>query len=241
MQSIVKIQRKLKELGYYNLTIDGLWGPSSQKALLQATAQNKVEIYFDFKLFKTLFNVTKLTQEVVDSINCLFDTFNAYTTIDSNNPVYVAYMLGTTWHETAHTMLPIMEKGCVAYLSKYDTGKLAKELGNTPQADGDGIKYAGRGYVQITGRNNYDYFTRALRIDLINNPDLALNPSIAAKILVIGSLEGRFTGRKLANYIKIGTLQEFINARRVINGTNEAERIARYASQFLQCIILKEK
>ncbi len=42
MQSIVKIQRKLKELGYYNLTIDGLWGPSSQKALLQATAQNKV-------------------------------------------------------------------------------------------------------------------------------------------------------------------------------------------------------
>ena len=52
MQSIVKIQRKLKELGYYNLTIDGIWGPSSQKALLQATAQNKVEIYFDFKLFK---------------------------------------------------------------------------------------------------------------------------------------------------------------------------------------------
>lgn len=86
----------------------------------------RYEIYFDFKLFKTLFNVTKLTQEVVDSINCLFDTFNTYTTNDSNNPVYVAYMLGTTWHETAHTMLPIMEKGGRAYLSKYDTGKLAK-------------------------------------------------------------------------------------------------------------------
>jgi hypothetical protein len=71
-----------------------------------------------------------------------------------------AYLLATAFHETARTMQPITEYGGRKYFDKYDTGSLAAALGNTPQADGDGYLYRGRGYVQITGRANYARLSR---------------------------------------------------------------------------------
>ena len=112
-----------------------------------------------------------------------------------------AYLLATAYHETAFTMQPITEYGGVRYFDKYDTGKLAAALGNTPQADGDGYFFRGRGYVQITGRANYQKAGQKLKIDLVNNPDLALDPRIAADILVRGSTEGWFTGKSLNDYL----------------------------------------
>jgi putative chitinase len=55
-----------------------------------------------------------------------------------------------------------------------------KNLGNTEQ--GDGYKFRGRGFVQITGRANYAAASRALGIDLIKNPELAEDPAIAGRI-----------------------------------------------------------
>jgi putative chitinase len=150
----------------------------------------------------------------------------------------IAYMLATTWHETSFTFRPIKEVGSNKYLSKYDTGRLAKALGNTLAADGDGILYAGRGYVMITGRRNYDLFTRLLGVNLIDNPDLALKPEIASAILIIGSLKGLFTTRGLTDFIKYGSLEEFKEARRVINGTDANTMIASYAKKFVECIKL---
>lgn len=74
---------------------------------------------------------------------------------------------------------PVTEYGAVAYFKRYE-GR--KDLGNTQP--GDGYKYRGRGYVQITGRANYDSYGKIIGVDLVNNPDLALDPDIAAKILV---------------------------------------------------------
>ena len=54
-------------------------------------------------------------------------------------------------------------------------GKMVDEKGNKSM-------YRGRGYIQLTGRNNYEYFGKKLGIDLINNPDLANDPQIAANI-----------------------------------------------------------
>ena len=139
-----------------------------------------------------------------------------------------SYLLATARHETADTMQPITEYGGRKYFDKYDTGKLAKALGNTPEKDGDGYRYRGRGYVQITGRANYAKAGKKLGVDLIGNPDAALNPDIAARILVRGCSEGWFTGKKLDDYLP----DDFRNARRVVNGTDKAELIAGYAIEF---------
>jgi hypothetical protein len=139
-----------------------------------------------------------------------------------------AYLLATAKHETADTMQPITEYGGRKYFDKYDTGKLAKALGNTPDKDGDGYLYRGRGYVQITGRANYSKTGDKLGVDLIANPDAALNPTLAARILVRGCSEGWFTGKKLSDYLG----DDFRNARRVVNGTDKADLIAGYAIEF---------
>lgn len=56
-----------------------------------------------------------------------------------------------------------------------------KDLGNTQP--GDGVRYKGRGFIQLTGRANYRTYGQALGIDLEGNPDLALRPDVAAKVL----------------------------------------------------------
>ena len=66
----------------------------------------------------------------------------------------VAAFIAQIGHESGQFRY-VRELGNDQYLSKYDTGSLAKRLGNTPEADGDGEKYRGRGLIQITGRSNY--------------------------------------------------------------------------------------
>ena len=68
------------------------------------------------------------------------------------------------------------ELGNDKYLSKYDTGTLAKRLGNTPEADGDGQLYKGRGLIQITGRYNYQQCGHTLQLPLLKRPELLENP-----------------------------------------------------------------
>lgn len=149
---------------------------------------------------------------------------------------YLAYILATAKHETAHTMQPIHERGGRGYLSKYDTGRLAKALGNTPQADGDGILYCGRGFVQLTGRRNYERASNELGVDFLNHPDLAMHPDYAAQITIKGMTEGWFTGKKLSNYLDGETL-DFVHARRIINGMDKADLIAGYARDFYGAVI----
>lgn len=242
--SIKEIQSTLKEQNIYLYSVDGICGQRTFESIIKAIEEGQFKLDFDFDKFRKLFNLTKITQATVDNINHLFNEFNKYALSkdaklsQAGNPLMIAYMLATTWHETSFTFRPIKELGGDKYLSKYDTGRLAKALGNTPAADGDGILYAGRGYVMITGRRNYDLFTRVLGVNLIDNPDLALKPEIASAILIIGSLKGLFTTRGLTDFIKYGSLEEFKEARRVINGTDANTMIASYAKKFVECIKL---
>ncbi|MDK1394851.1 glycoside hydrolase family 19 protein [Pseudomonas protegens] len=93
----------------------------------------------------------------------------------------MAAFIAQIGHESGQ-LLYVRELGSNQYLSKYDTGTLAKRLGNTPEADGDGQKYRGRGLMQVTGRANYEACSEALFSDarLLNTPELLENPVYAA-------------------------------------------------------------
>ena len=150
---------------------------------------------------------------------------------------WTAYALATAVVETASTMQPIKEFGGTAYFRRmYDIEgsrpAKARELGNLNP--GDGARFAGRGYVQLTGRKNYAKAGTALGHDLIGNPDLAMRPDIAAAIMVKGMAGGWFTGRSLAGYLPAngpGALIQFKEARRIINGQDRAAEIAGYAME----------
>lgn len=154
-----------------------------------------------------------------------------------------AYVLTTSYHETAYAMQPVREKGGHAYLDKYDTGRLAKILGNTPEDDDDGQKYAGQGDVQLTGYANYLKATKRLRElgvltaaeDLTVTPDLARRPDVSAAVIVYGMAEGWFSGRKMADYLPASGpagAKAFEKARPIVNGTDRAAVIAGYAVTF---------
>ena len=145
---------------------------------------------------------------------------------------HAAYMLATVKHECADTWAPIIERGTPAYFDKYEPGtRLGLQLGNREK--GDGIRFKGRGYVQITGRANYAKLGDLLGIGdaLVKSPLLALDPGVAYRIMSVGMRRGAFTGRKLSHYINAQGC-DYINARRIINGTDCAEKVAGYAAVF---------
>ena len=76
---------------------------------------------------------------------------------------------------------PIHEFGDNAYFTKNYEGRA--DLGNTQQ--GDGARYCGRGYIQLTGRANYRTYGALIGVDLEGNPDLAMDPAIAAEVLAM--------------------------------------------------------
>ena len=155
---------------------------------------------------------------------------------------WVAYALSTAYHETAHTMQPIKEYGGDKYfMRRYDiTGqnpRLARTLGNTEP--GDGAKYAGRGFVQITGRSNFIKAGLKLGVDLVNQPDLTMSKDIAALILRNGMREGWFTGRGFSHYLPAtgpANAAQFQAARRIINGVDKAALIAGYSMAFQEAL-----
>lgn len=154
-----------------------------------------------------------------------------------------AYVLATAKWETAHTMKPVREtlaKTDASAVSRLDhafkTGKLPWVKSAYWRYDAQGKTWLGRGYVQLTHRENYVRAGRKLGVDLDGNPAKAMQPDIAAKVLVIGMAEGWFTGKKLADYI---TLQksDFVNARRIVNGRDKAHEIASLAKEYDAALI----
>jgi putative chitinase len=167
-----------------------------------------------------------LSQQQVDGINFILDAYDLDK--DINDFRWLAYALATVYHETAHTMQPIYERGPRSYFNRY-IGK----LGNT-SAD-LAYKYRGRGYVQLTGKVNYERMGEKLGVDLLGNPDLALDPMIAAKIMFYGMYNGSFTGHGFKDHFT-DTKSDPVNARRIINGVDKKDLIAKYYYKFLNCL-----
>ena len=158
----------------------------------------------------------------------------------------LAYMLATAYHETAGTMLPIKEYGGknpdIYFHKMYDPespdpsrAKLAKKMGALA---GDGVMFYGRGYVQITWRPNYVKFEKLLAKDFtssIKAADRLLDHDIALFTMAHGMQNGSFTGKKLSDYIN-DTKTDYVGARRIINGTDCAQKIADLAAEYYRLL-----
>lgn len=139
---------------------------------------------------------------------------------------WLAYGFATAWHEAR--LKPIEEWG----RGKGHKYGVINDTGKAPY---------GRGLVQITWHRNYEVMDAALGLGgrLVEDYDLALDPEIATKTLVVGMQRGLFTGKSLGTYIPpgLGKHDEFVDARRIINGTDRAEAIASIADEFKGALV----
>jgi predicted chitinase len=141
-----------------------------------------------------------------------------------SNP-QIAYVLATAEHES----------DSFKTLEEYSSGTQYEgraDLGNTMA--GDGVRFKGRGYVQLTGRLNYTRYTEIAGLQLARLPIMVMNwPALSVFIIVDGMVRGIYTGRRLSEFVD-DTRQDFVNARRVINGLDRADKIAGQASDWLR-------
>lgn len=158
-----------------------------------------------------------------------------------------AYLLATAFHETGTRMQPIKETVQAYHKNANPSDEevvkrldVAWKKGLMPQVktaywrfDTEGKAWFGRGLVQITHKSpNYVRAAQALGVDLLGNPNLALQPTVAAQILVRGCSEGWF-GAKLSTYLP----GNYVGARHCVNGTDKAAQIAGYAMKFETALI----
>ncbi len=195
------------------------------KTLLEEIFSHKKKDKFESAVFfRTLREeglFSRLSQSQVDGINAKITAFK-----QAKFPLsWAAYAMATSYHETGKRMQPVKEGLGVS--EEYRR----KNFRYYP--------YYGRGDVQLTWKENYERADRELGLQgkLLENLDLALDPDISAKILVEGMKEGWFSkGRTLAKQLpnNEGTIEEFTDARRMINLMDKATSIAGYAMKFQQ-------
>jgi hypothetical protein len=158
------------------------------------------------------------------------DTINGMIASAAHWPIgWLAYGFATAWHEAR--LKPIEEIGAGA-------GKAYGKKGKYGQAQ------YGRGLVQLTWDVNYEWADEAcanagliVKGAILKNFALVMRPDIATFILVTGMEGGHFTGKSLADYIgPRGTAEQFMQARRIINGMDKAQLIAGYAEAFQDAI-----
>jgi hypothetical protein len=226
--TLTELQTGLARLGYPVRAIDGQFGPRTRNAW----AEFKTDVYSG--------NPDLIGS---DSIAVLAGRVQQLETIEGGDQstkdgltgaikaecqaleiglkTQIAYVLATTQWETAQTFKPVRE----AFW--HDEAWRKANLQYYP--------YYGRGYVQLTWHDNYKAYSDILSQDLVNNPDLALDPKIALFVLVHGFKTGAFTGRRITDFIDSGQT-DFVDARRCINGTDKANEIAALAQTFMASI-----
>lgn len=190
------------------------------------------QVFFD-EIRHSLFS-DRIIQSQVEGINFKLDAWEKSGLTDIR---WLAYMLATSYHETAQTMQPIEEYG--KGRGKPYGQKLRHD--RKPYTFPDKLYY-GRGDVQLTWYENYEAMGKLLGIPLLEQPELALKPDISAQIMIEGMTRGKsnrgdFTGVSLETYFN-STKSDPINARRIINGLDQAQKIAGYYYKFLEALQL---
>jgi putative chitinase len=166
-----------------------------------------------------------LSEGAVRGITAILDEWERRGLTDLR---WLAYMLATVLAECGKNMLPVREG--FAQSDAAARSYVASKHYKYAKVEG-GQVYYGRGLVQLTWLANYQKMTDITGVDLVRNPDLALQPDIAAKIMFEGMIRGTFTTKRLTHYFN-GATTDWQQARRIINGLDRADEIAGYAKQF---------
>lgn len=182
----------------------------AKKGLEQLAAQK----FYD--IIRYLLFGKKMTAGQVAGIDAILTAWKASGHTDLR---WLAYILATVYHETARTMQPVKEFGGEKYLKskKY-------------------YPYYGRDLVQTTWLENYKKVKAFTGVDVVSNPDLIADLDTAAKVAIEFMNKGYYTGRRLSNYFNKG-IEDWFNARRIINGVDKAELIVGYAKSFYSALL----
>lgn len=164
---------------------------------------DKAKFYATLRARESVVFGTSLTQGQVNGLEKILDEGQMRGTTLR----HLAYILGTAYHETAHTMQPVREMGGEKYLrsKKY-------------------YPWVGEGLVQVTWETNHRKFGATAPGQMMTWP-------IALRAIFDGMTLGMFTGKKLSDYIS-GDKKDYAGARRIVNGTDKAALIAGYAETF---------
>jgi putative chitinase len=173
----------------------------------------------------------KLNTSQVKGMTAILDAWDDSGLTDLR---WLAYMFATVLAECGPQMLPVREG-----FKKTDAQARAyvKSRGYAYAVVVNGQVYYGRGLVQLTWEKNYEKMGELLDKDLVNDPDQALEPDIAAEIMFKGMTLGTFTGKKLSDYFN-DDVTDWIQARRIINKLDRAGEIAGYAKQFHSDLVM---
>jgi hypothetical protein len=220
-----ELQRGLAALGYPITQIDGLIGPNTRNSWAEfktdmsqgnpaLVGPDSVKLLSD----KTAELAKNLAIPVTDKDSVKAAIIAQCRLVGLTLNTQISYVLATAQWETNQTFKPVKEAYWLSEAWR--------------QANLRYYPYYGRGYVQLTWQNNYQKYADILQLDLVGNPDLALDHTGALFVIVHGFQTGTFTGRKITDYITAGQT-DFVNARRCINGTDHAQDIANVAQTYM--------
>lgn len=196
------------------------------------------KFFFDY-IKNSLFD-GKLNQSQVNGLTLILDAWEP--AMSNRDDRWLAYMLGTTHHETGRTMQPVRETFAQTTAKAINILESAWKAGRLPwvatpywRLDANGKSWLGRGLVQLTHKSNYQRIGQKLGIDLVTEPDAAMNPAVAVQIMLRGMTDGVFTGKKLSDFFTPGK-GDWRNARKIINQLERADLVATYARNYYAAI-----
>ena len=197
---IRRLQQRLSGLGYDTGRVDGVFGPRTKQCLKQFQADHALAVDgvagpvtkaalagAKPRAKRSGGSVPRFTPEQISTLlGCKVGNVRRYwpplqTALAEHGLADKASTIAAlaTVATEVPDFAPINEYGGAAYFRRMYEGRA--DLGNT--RPGDGARYHGRGFIQLTGRSNYRGYGHKLGVPLEQNPDLALDPKVAARVL----------------------------------------------------------
>lgn len=186
---------------------------------------NRIKFY---DAYRSAFGRIRYTS-TVNSINTMLSNLETHSNLLNQERLLeqCAYIAATVHHETGTRYSAFKERRQVVAITARQ--KEVKRLQDRYWYTG----YYGRGPVQLTWERNYRWAEKVTGQPLLSNPDLLLTDlDLGYEVTIKGMASGAYTGKSLNHYINARSV-DFVNARRIVNGTDKAQQIANYAEKFL--------